>query len=104
VIVEEPELQPDKYGNAGHKVLVLSIRDDDGVIRRLYARSKYSGAIGHAVTDTGVDEIECGGRLAVEYSEDKPTGTASSAMKIYLAEYQPPSPVGRSVLGADEVA
>ena len=43
VIVEEPELQPDKYGGPGDKVLVLSIRDDDGEIKRLYARKQQLG-------------------------------------------------------------
>jgi hypothetical protein len=99
-IVEDPELEPDKFGNAGDRVLVLAIIDEDGVTRRLYARKQMLGAIGQAVTDAGVDEIECGGQLSITYVEDKPTGGASP-MKVYAAEYRPPSPLGNAWLGAD---
>jgi hypothetical protein len=101
-IVDEPELQPDKYGNPGDKVLVLSILDNQGVTRRLFARKQMLGAIGDAVTDAGSDEISNGGWLAVTYLEDKPTGAGSSPMKVYAAKYTPSSPVGHGVLGAED--
>lgn len=101
IIVDEPELQPDKYGLAGEKVLVLAIRDkSDGAVRRLFARKQMLGAIGQAVADADVDEIESGGRLAVEYVADKHTGGASP-MKVYEAAYAPPASVG---VGAQEWA
>ena len=103
VIVDQPELLPDKYGGPGDKVLALTILDADGVERRLYARKQMLGTIGQAVVDADVDEIECGGRLSVEYIDDKPTGGASP-MKVYAAEYSPPAAIGTAVVGADDDA
>lgn len=99
VIVEEPELQPDKFGSAGDVVLVLVICDDENVVRRLYARKQMLTAIGQAVSDADVDEIESGGRLSVEYVDDKPTG-GTTAMKVYVAEYSPPASIGAGQLEA----
>jgi hypothetical protein len=99
-IVEQPELQPDKY-SPGDQCLVLVIHDGDNVTKRLYARKQMLTAIAQAVTDADVDEIECGGRLRVEYVDDKPTGGAS-AMKVYQAEYTPPVSVGLGTFGADD--
>jgi hypothetical protein len=100
MIVDEPELEPDKFGTASDQVLVLAIRDEDGVVRRLYARKQMLGSIGQAVANAGVDEIECGGRLRVEYVDDKPTG-GTTAMKLYEADYSPPAPIGTAAFGAD---
>jgi hypothetical protein len=102
-VVEQPELAPDKY-SPGDQVLVLVIHDGDDVTKRLYARKQLLGAIAQAVADAGVDEIECGGRLRVTYTADKPTGAGSSPMKVYEAEYTPPVPVGTAVLGVDDTS
>jgi hypothetical protein len=102
-IVEEPELQVDKFGSADDQVLVLSLQCEDGTPRRLYARKQMLGAIGQAVNDAGEDEIVCGGELSVEFIEERPTGGASP-MKVYEAEYEPPAPIGTATLsGADDM-
>jgi hypothetical protein len=98
IIVEEPELQPDKFGNPGDKVLVLVLER-----QTVFARRQMLHAIGDAVSNASVDEIECGGQLAIEYIEDKPTG-GGAAMKVYGAKYIPPSHLGSGVFGADDVA
>ena len=99
-IVDEPELAPDKY-SPGDQVLVLAIHDVDDLTKRLYARKQMAGAIAQAVADADADEIECAGRLRVEYVADKPTGAGSSPMKVYEATYSPPAPVGTATIGAD---
>jgi hypothetical protein len=93
VISDNPELQPDKYGNAGDVVLVLEITGDDGISRRLYARKQMLQVIGDAVSDAGVDEIQSGGKCSVVYVDDKPTGGAAP-MKVYAASYEAPTALG----------
>jgi hypothetical protein len=102
VIVEQPELQPDKFGDPGDKQLLLVVRDDHGEWR-LYARKQMLDTIAGAVVAAEVDEIEDGGWLSVEYADDKPTGGATP-MKVYAAEYVPPSALGRGTFAADDVA
>jgi hypothetical protein len=97
-IVDEPALEPDKYDSTG-QVLVLALLVD-GVTKRLYARKQMLSVIAAAVEGAGVDAIECGGRLNVTYVDDKPTGGASP-MKVYAAEYTPPTPVGTGELEYD---
>jgi hypothetical protein len=100
VIAEQPEPQADKFGDPGDKQLLLVIADDDRQWR-LYARKQMLAAIGDAVVAADVDEILDGGWLAVQYVEDKPTGGATP-MKVYAAEYIPPSQLGRAAFGADD--
>jgi hypothetical protein len=98
-IVEQPQLERDKFGNANDKVLV--IRLDDAT---LFARKQMADAIGEAVSESGVDEIEADGWLAVEYVDDKSTTSGSFPMKVYAAEYEPPAELGRGQLGFSESA
>ena len=67
VIVEPPELQPDKFGDPGDKQLLLVIADGDREYR-LYARRQMLGAIGDAVVAAEADEIDDGGHLRIEYT------------------------------------
>ena len=101
VIVEPPELQPDKFGDPDDKQLLLAIADGDKE-HRLYARRQMLGAIGDAVVAAEVDEIDDGGHLGIEYTADKPTGAGSSPMKCYVAQYIPPAPVGTGMFGMDD--
>ena len=57
-IVDEPAIEPDKYGTGDDKVLVLALLEEDAT-RRLYARKQMLAAIAQAVDDAGVGEIEC---------------------------------------------
>jgi hypothetical protein len=88
VIVEQPELQPDKFGEPGDKQLLLVVRDDHSEWR-LYARKQMLDKIAGAVVAADVDEIANGGWLSVEYADDKPTGSGTTPMKVYAAEYVP---------------
>lgn len=102
VIVEQPELQPDKFGDPGDKQLLLVVRDNHSEWR-LYARKQMLDAIAGAVMAADVDEIEDGGWLSVEYADDKPTGGATP-MKVYAAEYIAPSALGSGTFAAGDVA
>jgi hypothetical protein len=102
VIVEQPELQPDKFGDPGDKQLLIVVRDNRGEWR-LYARKQMLDAIAGAVVEADADEIEDGGRLCVEYADDRSTGGAVP-MKVYAAAYVPPSALGRGVFGTDDAA
>jgi hypothetical protein len=99
VIVEQPELQPDKFGDPGDKQLLIVVRDDRGEFR-LYARRQMLDAIAGAVIEADADEIEDGGRICVEYADDRPIGGVAP-MKVYTAAYIPPSALGRGAFGVD---
>jgi hypothetical protein len=102
VIVEQPQLQPDKFGGPDDKQLLLVVRDDRSEWR-LYARTQMLNTIAGAIVAADVDEIEDGGWISVEYADDKPGGGAAP-MKVYAAEYVPPSALGRGAFGVDDVA
>jgi hypothetical protein len=103
-IVDEPELAPDKYSSDGTgKVLILTILEGvDGEPRKLFARKQLLTSIGNAVVEAGTDEIENGGRLSVQYVDDKPAGGFTA--KVYAVKYQPPTALGRgAVLKEDDL-
>jgi hypothetical protein len=95
-IVGPPELIADTF-NEGKKVLAFTLDTEDSE-RKVYARSQMLRAIGQAVVDAGADSIDEGGALRITYSTDRALNNGRS-MKVYTADYVPPSPMGTADLG-----
>lgn len=67
------------------------ISEDDGT-RRLFVKGQMLNAVRTALRTAGA-KLETGGRLAVQYTADKPSERRGySPTKIYVAQYQPPKP------------
>jgi hypothetical protein len=76
--------------------------EDDGQ-RRLIAGFEMQKAIGQAMRDADVKELENGGLLAVEYYADQASDKPGyNPRKLYRAEYRPPTSTAgvNSLLGA----
>lgn len=65
--------------------------DDDGR-RAVYAKGQMQNAIRDAVIAAGVDKLEEGGTLAIQYHDDgEPPKRGMNAPKLYKAQYKPPT-------------
>ncbi|MGE5693987.1 MAG: hypothetical protein ACM4D3_01780 [Candidatus Sericytochromatia bacterium] len=102
VIVDQPELQSDKFGDPGDKQLLLVVQMGD-TTWRWFARRQALTAVGEGVVAADVDAIEDGGWISVVRGDDKPTGGAKP-MHSFQATYLPPSELGQGVFGAEESA
>jgi len=100
VISQPPAVVPDKF-NAGQKVLALTLDTANGEVS-LYVRTGLHDAIVEAVKAAGVDEIDQGGALRAQYTDDRVLRSGYT-MKVYKAEYVPPQPMGTAELGDAEV-
>jgi hypothetical protein len=83
VIVEVPELIPDRFGDEGEQCMVLRIKDADGAIRTVYARRRLLSAIGDAVLDSGREDIAEGDRIAAWLKEERASARGPLKQKIY---------------------
>ncbi len=101
-IVDQPELQPDRFGEAGDKQLLIVVQMGD-TTWRWYARKQALTAVGEAVVAADVTEIEDGGWISVVRGDDKPTGGANP-MHTFQVTYIAPSQLGQGVFGAEESA
>jgi hypothetical protein len=100
LVSRPPAAMPDKF-NAGKTMLSLMLDTADNEWW-LPARGQLLDAIVEAVRAAGVDEIDQGGALRVEYIDDRLLRNGYT-MKIYRAEYVPPPSMGVGVLGDAEV-
>lgn len=65
--------------------------DDDGR-RAIYVKGEMQRAVRDAIKAAGVEKIEEGGTLAVQYYDDgDPPGVGMNAPKLYKAQYKPPT-------------
>jgi hypothetical protein len=66
--------------------------DDDDGRRAVYVKGQMQNAVRDAVIAAGVDKLEEGGTLAVQYQSDgEPPKRGMNAPKLYKAQYKPPS-------------
>ena len=100
-IVDQPELQPDKFGDPGDKQLLLALQMGDTTFRD-YSRNQKLQAVGEAVVEADATEIEDGGWISIELVGFKPTGAGRNPMKQFQATYIPPSQLGQAVFGVDD--
>ena len=100
LISQPPAVVADKF-NEGRTILALTVDTANGAMS-LYARTGLLDAIVEAVKAAGVDEIDQGGALRVEYIDDRLLRNGYT-MKIYRAEYVPPPSMGTAELGDTEV-
>lgn len=100
-IILDLELVPDQF-NPGALVLKIKIAQADGTPKDLYVRSAgMKEALGQAVLNTGDNSIDVGGRISLTYNADKLLRSGKS-MKVYLASYEPPQPMGTGRLCAED--
>ena len=66
--------------------------DDDDGRRAIYVKGQMQNAVRDAVIAAGVDKLEEGGTLAVQYYDDgEPPKRGMNAPKLYKAQYKPPA-------------
>ena len=86
VIVDGPQWITDPLDSA-KELLRTVIQDDRGLYWAFMARTQMPDAIYDAVVAAGVDEIEVGGHLEIEWVETR------GNTKVYAATYTPPEPI-----------
>lgn len=90
--VERPSL---KDGSAETQ-LPINLETEEGP-RTLWVRKGFlAGAIAEAVDKTGAAGLVAGGKLTVQFSEERDTGKPNKA-KVFRAKYEPPTAAPVSV-------
>jgi len=85
--------QPRTYDD-GNPIMqiVITLRQDDGELGRLFVKPAMKIAIAEAVRASGADGLTVGSTLAVQYTGDEaPTAPGLSGKKLFKAEYKPAS-------------
>ena len=81
-----------------------AVENDDGQ-RRLFVKGQMRDAVREALRQAGVNGVELGGLIAVQYVSDKPSDRPGlNAAKQYAAQYKPPAAnpaPANNLLGAD---
>jgi hypothetical protein len=87
--VAAAEMVDDPNNTTDSQILVITLFDDDGAERKLWARSaQMLEAIDEACDKSGSDGIEIGDWLKVTYVSDKVLRNGRT-MKVYAAEHMP---------------
>jgi hypothetical protein len=93
VQVKDPHVRVNKFTDKDETVMAITIRTEGGdeysIWPRLQPYSSMGGAIADATAAHG-HKLEVGGKLAVQFTEEKDTGKGRPA-KLYAAAYEPPA-------------
>lgn len=91
--IKDPHERENKFNQKIELVMAITIDTGEGgeqaIWPRLQPYSSMGGAIADATADHG-NKLEVGGKLAVQFTEEKDTGKGRPA-KIYAAQYAPPA-------------